>query len=145
MRKVFFFFGKKIINLCTDQLQIMIRVLFLCTSKRVRFGACVLDVGTELSLGISPRADVLTQEDSAAGASEGFMLESQGPDSAAVSPRSWCFPEDEGGFSLARNGMKGLARLLRFSHPLKFCCSLSLCNRARQAFLEHDSPLFGGL
>lgn len=63
--------------------------------------------GTELSLGISPRADVLTQEDSAAGASEGFMLEGQGPDSAAVSPRSWCFPEDEGGFSLARNGMKG--------------------------------------
>lgn len=48
---------------------------------------------------------MLTQEDSAAGASEGF-IESQEPDSAAVSPRSWCFPEDEGGFLLENNGMK---------------------------------------
>lgn len=113
--RIVLFWGEKITSLDTDQLQIVIRVLFLCTLEQIRFVACLLDVGTKLSLGISPHADVLMQEDSAAGASEGFMLESQGPDSAAASPRSWCFPEDEGGFLLENNGTKGLARLLRSS------------------------------
>lgn len=44
-----FFWGEKIISPYADQLQIIIRVLFLCTLEQIRFVACLLSVGTELS------------------------------------------------------------------------------------------------
>lgn len=44
-----FFGGEKITSLISDQLQIIIRVLFLCALEKIRFVACLLGVGTELS------------------------------------------------------------------------------------------------
>lgn len=41
--------GEKITSPYADQLQIIIRVLFLCALEQIHFVACLLGVGTELS------------------------------------------------------------------------------------------------